>query len=47
MFLNDSLDVLPFTDISELEKNIGGSLTKIRNTISKANPLITLVHEYF
>lgn len=36
-------NVSPFTSITELEKNIEVSLTKIRSTIYKANPLITMV----
>ena len=32
-----------FMDITEFEKNIEDSLIKIRSTISKANPLITMV----
>lgn len=40
---NDSLDVLPFVDITELEKNLEESLTKIRSIISKVNPLTTLI----
>ena len=43
MSVNDSSDVFPFMDVSELEKNMEESLTKIRSTISKANPLITLI----
>jgi hypothetical protein len=43
---NDSLDVLPFTDITELEKNIEESLTKIRTIISSVNPLIALIQLY-
>lgn len=51
MSVNDSIDMLPFMDITKLEKNIAESLTKIRSTISKANPLITLIqlhgHKFF
>lgn len=36
-------NVFPFTDITMLEKNIADSLTKIRSTIFKASPLITMV----
>lgn len=46
MFVNDSSDFLPFIDKMELEKNMVESLENIRSTISKANPLITLVQLY-
>jgi hypothetical protein len=51
MSRSDSFDVLSFMGIKELEKNIEESLTKIRSTISKANPLIILIqlhgHKFF
>ncbi|PLR82617.1 hypothetical protein CVD25_19370 [Bacillus canaveralius] len=40
---NESLDVFPFIEIIELEKNIEESLTKIRSTISKGNPIMTMI----
>lgn len=46
MSVNNSVNSLPFMDLTVLEKNIEESLTKIRNTISKANPLITLIQLY-
>lgn len=46
MSVNDSLEILPFMDIKELEKNMEESLVKIKRTISKGNPLITLIQLY-
>ncbi|MFA9459015.1 hypothetical protein ACERJO_20005 [Halalkalibacter sp. AB-rgal2] len=43
---NESFDLLPFMDMQGMEKKMEISLAKLRSTVFKANPLITLIQLY-